>query len=196
VARLSFVTLRGQGPQGATIVLVQGLRGYLVFHLLDRDQELGVLREGLHEGFDLLFDRLARKRSQEHRRLAQWLRTPVHRNIRRSLGFLITTNLSEIAVEIIVALHGKGEVETPMKLLWINLVTDALSGLGITMAAPDEDSMDRPPRDPSEPILRPSDSRRTAVDGGPISAAAPRHGKRDPVLHGASRRPRSRRTPG
>jgi Ca2+-transporting ATPase len=96
----------------------------------------------------------------------------VHRNIRRSLGFLVTTNLSEIAVEIIEALHGKGEVETPMELLWINLVTDVLPGLGIAMAAPDEDSMDRPPRNPSEPILRPSDFRRMAVDGGLISAAA------------------------
>jgi P-type Ca2+ transporter type 2C len=81
-------------------------------------------------------------------------------------GFLVTTNLSEIAVEIIEALHGKGEVETPMELLWINLVTDVLPGLGIAMAAPDEDSVDRPPRDPSEPILRPSDFRRMAVDGG------------------------------
>jgi P-type Ca2+ transporter type 2C len=96
----------------------------------------------------------------------------VHRNIRRSLGFLVTTNLSEIAVEIIEALHGKGEVETPMELLWINLVTDVLPGLGIAMAAPDEDSMDRPPRNPDEPILRPSDFRRMAIDGGLISAAA------------------------
>jgi Ca2+-transporting ATPase len=96
----------------------------------------------------------------------------VHRNIRRSLGFLITTNLSEIVVEIIEALHGKGEVETPMELLWINLVTDVLPGLGIAMAAPDADSMDRPPRSPDEPILRPSDFRRMAVDGGLISAAA------------------------
>jgi P-type Ca2+ transporter type 2C len=96
----------------------------------------------------------------------------VHRNIRRSLGFLITTNLSEIVVEIVEALHGKGEVETPMELLWINLVTDVLPGLGIAMAAPDEDSMDRPPRSPEEPIMRPSDFRRMAVDGSLISAAA------------------------
>jgi len=96
----------------------------------------------------------------------------VHRNIRRSLGFLITTNLSEIVVEIAEALHGKGEVETPMELLWINLVTDVLPGLGIAMAAPDGDAMSKPPRDPDEPIMRPSDYRRMAVDGGTISAAA------------------------
>lgn len=96
----------------------------------------------------------------------------VHRNIRRSLGYLITTNLSEILVEIVEALHGKGEVETPMEILWINLVTDVLPGLGIAMAAPDADSMDRPPRNPDEPIIRPSDFRRMAVDGGLISAAA------------------------
>ncbi len=96
----------------------------------------------------------------------------VYRNIRRSLGFLITTNLSEIVLEIVEALHGKGEVETPMELLWINLVTDILPGLGIAMAAPDEDAMLRPPRDPGEPIMRPADFRRMAADGGTIAAAA------------------------
>jgi P-type Ca2+ transporter type 2C len=93
-------------------------------------------------------------------------------NIRRALGFLITTNLSEIAVEIVEALHGPGEVETPMELLWINLVTDILPGLGIAMARAEDDMMERPPRDPDEPIVRPGDFRRMGLDGATISAAA------------------------
>lgn len=96
----------------------------------------------------------------------------VYGNIRRALGFLITTNLSEIAVEIVEALHGPGEVETPMELLWINLVTDILPGLGIAMARAEDDMMERPPRDPDEPIVRPGDFRRMGLDGVTIAASA------------------------
>jgi Ca2+-transporting ATPase len=96
----------------------------------------------------------------------------VYRNIRRSLGFLLTTNLSEIMVEIAEALHGPGEVETPMELLWINLVTDVLPGLGLALAKPDPEAMERPPRGIDEPIVRPQDFRRMAGDGATIAAAS------------------------
>jgi CHAD domain-containing protein len=46
--------------------------------LLDRDQYAGILPEGLHAGLGLLFDRLARQRAQEQRRLARWLRSPAY----------------------------------------------------------------------------------------------------------------------
>ena len=96
----------------------------------------------------------------------------VFRNIRRALEFLITTNMSEIAVEIAEAAHGPGELETPMELLWINLVSDVLPGLGLALADPDPDVMERPPRDPGEPIVPAHDFRRMALDGGTIAVSS------------------------
>ncbi|MFP4571191.1 cation-translocating P-type ATPase [Rhodosalinus sp.] len=96
----------------------------------------------------------------------------VYRNIRRALEFLITTNLSEIAVGIVEAAHGPGELETPMELLWINLVSDVLPGLGLALADPDPDVLDRPPRAPGERIIPPDHFRRMALDSGTIAAAS------------------------
>ncbi|MYM55194.1 cation-translocating P-type ATPase [Thalassovita mangrovi] len=96
----------------------------------------------------------------------------VYRNIRRALEFLVTTNLSEIAVGIAEAIHGPGELETPMELLWINLVSDVLPGLGLALADPDPDAMERPPRDPGEPVIPPHDFRRMATDSTMIAASS------------------------
>lgn len=96
----------------------------------------------------------------------------VYRNIRRALEFLVTTNLSEIILEIVEAAHGPGEIETPMELLWINLVTDVLPGLGLALADPDPDAMDRPPRPQGEPIVTQGDMKRMGLDGGTIAASA------------------------
>lgn len=96
----------------------------------------------------------------------------IHRNIRRALEFLITTNGSEILTSIVEAAHGPGELETPMELLWINLVTDVLPGLGLALADPDPDVMTRPPREAGEPIIPARDMRRMAIDSAVIAAAA------------------------
>jgi Ca2+-transporting ATPase len=96
----------------------------------------------------------------------------VYRNIRRALEFLISTNMSEIIVGIAEAAHGPGELETPMELLWINLVSDVLPGLGLALADPDEDVMRQPPRARGDPVIPPEDFRRMSLDSGTIAAAA------------------------
>ena len=96
----------------------------------------------------------------------------LYRNIRRSIEFLVTTNLSEIVVEMIEAIHGPGELETPLELLWINLASDVAPGLGLALADPDFDAMSTPPRDRDEPIIPERDHRRIAVDTATLSAMA------------------------
>lgn len=96
----------------------------------------------------------------------------VYRNIGRALEFLITTNMSEIMLELAEALHGPRELESPMELLWINLVSDVLPGLGLAMADADTDAMQRPPRDRNEPIIARADFRRMGIDGTTIAAAS------------------------
>jgi Ca2+-transporting ATPase len=95
----------------------------------------------------------------------------IYRNIRRALEFLVTTNMSEIGVSLVEVLHGPSELETPLEILWINLVTDVLPGLGLAMADPDPDVMTRPPRGRDEHVVPQRDFRRMALDGGTITAS-------------------------
>jgi Ca2+-transporting ATPase len=96
----------------------------------------------------------------------------IYRNIRRALEFLVTTNMSEIVVSLVEALHGPGELETPLELLWINLVTDVLPGLGLALADPDPDVMQSAPRTPGEPIFPDTHVRRMVIDSAVISGAS------------------------
>jgi len=96
----------------------------------------------------------------------------IYRNIRRALEFLITTNMSEIVVSLVEAIHGPAELETPLELLWINLVTDVMPGLGLALADPDPDVMQVPPRTPGEAIFPPAHVRRMAIDSAVISGAS------------------------
>jgi len=59
-----------------------------------------------------------------------------------------------------------------MELLWINLVTDVLPGLGLALAAPDRDVMDLPPRPAEEPLVPRAHARRMGQDSAVIAAAA------------------------
>src|SRR5690606_35016440 len=43
---------------------------------------------------------------------------------------------------------------TPTQILWINLITNGMPALALGMEPGHEDPMQRPPRDPKEPIVR------------------------------------------
>ncbi len=55
----------------------------------------------------------------------------IYNNIRKSVRFLLATNLSEIAVMFGAIGLGPGQPLAPMQLLWINLVTDIFPALGL-----------------------------------------------------------------
>jgi CHAD domain-containing protein len=67
--------LRLQTETRALMVRTGALRD-LDVQLLDRAAYREILPVGLHDGLDLLFDRLARQRAREQRQLARWLRSP------------------------------------------------------------------------------------------------------------------------
>ena len=96
----------------------------------------------------------------------------VRRNIRRALEYLITTNVSEILVGLVEAARGPGELETPLELLWLNLVTDVLPGLGLALAEPEDDAMRRSPQPRHAPVIPREDLRRIAGDAALIAGAA------------------------
>ena len=82
----------------------------------------------------------------------------IYANIRKSLRFLLSSNLGEIEVMLIGTAIGAGEVLNPIQLLWINLITDIVPGLALALEPPEQDVLKQPPRDPAEPIIRKADA--------------------------------------
>ncbi len=81
----------------------------------------------------------------------------IYSNIRKSLRFLLSTNLSEIEVMLITTALGFGEALNPMQLLWINLVTDVFPALALAVEPPENDVLKQAPRAPDEKIISKED---------------------------------------
>ncbi|MEF3168766.1 MAG: cation-transporting P-type ATPase [Deltaproteobacteria bacterium] len=95
----------------------------------------------------------------------------IYANVRKSLGYLLSTNMSEIMVSFVSNILGTGQPLTEMQLLWINLVTDIFPGLALSMEAPEADVLDHPPRDPREAIVRRDDMHRIGREAAIISVS-------------------------
>lgn len=96
----------------------------------------------------------------------------IYNNIRKSIHFLLATNLSEIVVMFTAIAAGMGQPLNPMQLLWINLITDIFPGLALALEPPEPDVLRQPPRDPTAPIVRVADFKRLAFEATTISAGA------------------------
>jgi Ca2+-transporting ATPase len=77
----------------------------------------------------------------------------IYDNIRKTIVYLLTGNAAELVVMLAAAAAGLPLPLVPIQLLWINLVTDGLPALALVTESPDAHIMDRPPRDPQEPVL-------------------------------------------
>lgn len=95
----------------------------------------------------------------------------IYSNIRKSIHYLLSTNISEIAVMFLSLAAGTGQPLNTMQLLWINLMTDVAPSLALALEPPEPDILDRPPRDPSEPIIKRSDFKRIGFESTLITTA-------------------------
>ncbi|BAB74944.1 HAD-IC family P-type ATPase [Anabaena sp. FACHB-709] len=95
----------------------------------------------------------------------------IYNNIRKSVHFLLATNLSEIMVMTTATAVGIGEPLNAIQLLWLNLVTDIFPGLSLAMEAPEPEVLSQPPRNPTEPIIKKSDFGRITFESATISAS-------------------------
>ncbi|CEJ46634.1 cation-translocating P-type ATPase [Umezakia ovalisporum] len=95
----------------------------------------------------------------------------IYNNIRKSVHFLLATNLSEIMVMTTAIGAGLGEPLNAIQLLWLNLVSDIFPGLSLAMEAPEPDVLSQPPRNPDEPIIKNSDFGRIMFESGTISVS-------------------------
>lgn len=95
----------------------------------------------------------------------------IYADIRKTIRFLLATNLSEIEVMLAGMLTGAGQPLNPMQLLWINLVTDIFPGLALSLEPPETDVMSEPPRDPDIPIISRRDLMGIGRESAVITAA-------------------------
>jgi Ca2+-transporting ATPase len=77
----------------------------------------------------------------------------IYDNIRRFVRYLLTTNSAEIWVMVLAPLLGLPLPLVAVQILWINLVTDGLPALALGVEPAEGNTMDRPPRRPTESIF-------------------------------------------
>jgi len=76
----------------------------------------------------------------------------IYDNIRKSIQFLLSSNLSEVLTIFFATLFGFS-IFAPVHLLWINLITDCFPALALGMEKPETRIMNRKPRDGKEGIF-------------------------------------------
>jgi Ca2+-transporting ATPase len=77
----------------------------------------------------------------------------IYDNIRKFIRYLLTTNSGEIWTLFLAPIVGLPVPLLPIHILWINLVTDGLPALALSMEPPEGDVMKRPPRHPKESVF-------------------------------------------
>ena len=74
-------------------------------------------------------------------------------NIRKTVHFLLSCNLSEVLVMLFAALLGLPLPLLPIQILWMNLITDGIPALALAVDPKAPDLMKRPPRRPEARLL-------------------------------------------
>lgn len=77
----------------------------------------------------------------------------IYANIRKVVGFLLSCNIGEILVILLAMVFNLPVPLAATQLLAINLITDAFPAFALGMEKAEHGVMNRPPRDPAEPIV-------------------------------------------
>ena len=77
----------------------------------------------------------------------------IYDNIRKFVRFSVAGNIGKVLVMLLAPFLGKPLPLLPLQLLWLNLLTDGLLGLGIGMENPEADTMKRQPYSPKEGVF-------------------------------------------
>jgi len=77
----------------------------------------------------------------------------IYDNIRRFVRFSVTGNIGKVLVMLLAPFLGKPIPLLPLQLLWLNLLTDGLLGLGMGVENAESDTMKRPPYSPKEGVF-------------------------------------------
>ncbi|MDO5665475.1 MAG: calcium-translocating P-type ATPase, PMCA-type [Bacteroidia bacterium] len=74
----------------------------------------------------------------------------IYDNILKAIQFLLSANVGEVLLILIASVFNLGNPLTPIMILWVNLVTDSLPALALSMDPAEKDIMTRRPRDPKQ----------------------------------------------
>ena len=77
----------------------------------------------------------------------------IYDNIRKFLKYTLTSNAGEIWVMLLAPFLGMPMALLPVQILWVNLVTDGLPGLALTVEPAERNTMRRRPYHPSDNIF-------------------------------------------
>ncbi|MDR2044117.1 MAG: cation-translocating P-type ATPase [Clostridium sp.] len=92
----------------------------------------------------------------------------IYDNIRKSIQFLLASNLSEVLAIFLATLLGF-TILKPVHLLWINLITDCFPALALGMEEAEDDIMRRPPRDAKDGIFAGGVGLNVLIQGGIVT---------------------------
>jgi len=96
----------------------------------------------------------------------------IYDNVRRFVKFSVAGNVGKVVVMLFAPLLGIGTALLPLQLLWLNLLTDGLLGLGMGFEPTARDAMRRPPISPKAGIFSDGMGRHVAWVGTLIGALA------------------------
>lgn len=74
-------------------------------------------------------------------------------NLKKVILFLLSCNISEVAIISLTSFIAPKMTLLPLQILWINLITDGMPALALGVDPAEEGIMQRAPRNASEPIL-------------------------------------------
>jgi Ca2+-transporting ATPase len=72
----------------------------------------------------------------------------IYDNILKVIQYLLSTNVGEIFLILVTSIFNMGMPLLPIHILWINLVTDSLPALALSVDPPEQGIMKRRPRNP------------------------------------------------
>ncbi len=77
----------------------------------------------------------------------------IYDNLRKAIVYILPTNGGEAGIVLIAILFGIALPITPVQILWVNMVTAITLSLSLAFERPEAGVMQRPPRDPREPLI-------------------------------------------
>ena len=80
----------------------------------------------------------------------------VYDNLKKAILFILPTNGGQALIILAAILFGFHQLPlTPVQILWVNMVTAVTLALSLAFEPPEQNVMQRPPRDAHEPLLTP-----------------------------------------
>jgi Ca2+-transporting ATPase len=77
----------------------------------------------------------------------------IYANILKAIQFLLSTNVGEVFLLLVTAIFNLGAPLLPIHILWVNLVTDSLPALALSIDPADNDTMKRKPHNAKKGIM-------------------------------------------